>query len=60
MNKNVTVASLALLVAVMAVPLGGAYAAGDKDPDPAGTKTIAEFSRRSGSGSCTKARTKSP
>lgn len=43
MNKNATVASLALLAAVMAVPLGGTYAAGDKDPDPAGTKTIAEF-----------------
>ena len=43
MTRNVKIASLALLVAAVAVPVGGTYAAEDKDRDPAATKTVQDF-----------------
>lgn len=43
MNGKAKVALLALVAAVVAVPVSGTYAAEDKDSDPAGTKTIQEF-----------------
>lgn len=42
MTRNITIASLALLVAAVAVPAGGTYAE-DKDRDPAATKTVQDF-----------------